>query len=144
MRPQQIGGLHALALQTRANGVGVQVMPAGYGDGDLVISDGVTKGRGTVHRREEVAPASRDSFESITYFGAEQKERAARDVAAMRYVLSGSGLQPVYAKTSETVRRRDGFVSLDARVLNAEMSAQAIMRTLRELDGEVGALEVAK
>lgn len=149
---------NVLSLVTHSTGVAVHIRPAGYADADMVVSDGSLNGGGAVLRAGEVAPSSREFKTDIVYLNP-QDELAAYDelggqkLVSFRYKklkrkkLVRDSSKPIkrgmlYEEAPESVRRPGGFLSLDARLSNAELALKELMRRLDKVKAEARQEEV--
>lgn len=129
------------SIHTRRNGSTLQIRPVGFSDADLVVSDGMKTGGGMALRRHEVVPADNDELMDVSYLDGNAAERAYGEEKGIRHVVSaGGGLRPVFDSVPQGMRRSEGFISLDARITEAELAAQELIRRLEKAEVEASAL----
>jgi hypothetical protein len=128
------GSKTMMAVQSGAPGPSrVHIRPVGAAVVDLEISNGVTAGGGRLHRRREVSPASEQIMSHARVLSRAEEAAGAHDLRTLKYAAGQSGPQPVYENIPASIRRSDGFVSVDARVTNAELAMKELSRRISRL-----------
>ncbi len=126
-----------LSLQNDLKATEVQILPAGDGGADLVVSDGKSNGGGTLHRRRELVPAGKESIADVVYLGEAEELKAFLAADRLRY---SSARQLSFDTAPAGVQRSGGFISLDGRVMNAELAAKELIRRVEQLEASVDRL----
>jgi len=141
----------ALILETDQD---VHVHPPGGGtaDADLEVSDGSTVGAGVIHASTIAAHSSRKIKSHISYLGNMELQQAYYDVkmlkpARFRYkrlnkitgkyeidrtISMGRGL--IFEDAPTSIRTAREAISLNARILNLEMTVQILMKKIEILE----------
>lgn len=142
--------LRVLSLETStkaAGGGAFHVLPVGRAEVELAVSNGSSYGGGTILRAAEATHSSRALKTDIRDLEPAEIERAPREATSLRHVRfrykGGPGPMRrglIYEEASESVRGPGKTVSVDARVLNAELAAQELARELEALDAELDGL----
>ena len=158
--PATIAANTVLSLQamTSASGGSFHVCPAGTPDVELVVSNGVTTGGGTIRRLEAQTPSSQAFKSDIHYLGEKEQEKAWKDVARLkpaqfRYkvrrkdgALADDPTQPllkgyIYEDVPESIRGQHNDILFDQRLANVELALKAAMNRLAKLQKRLKTLQ---
>ncbi|MBI3298120.1 MAG: M23 family metallopeptidase [Elusimicrobia bacterium] len=152
-----LGNQPVLSLEgstiTSANAL-VHIRPAGIADKELVVSNGIGMGEGNVLRWERWTPSSIAIKKDISRLGRADEEKAWADIAALkpsvyrrkRTAEDGSLVADhtgplergyIFEETPESIRAGPGAVSIDERLINAELALKAAMRRIEELKARI-------
>ncbi len=152
-----VGNLGVLSLVTTSTSASVHVMPIGTPQFEMVISNGVTTGAGTLHRASEASVSSRELKSEISYLGLEEELKAYQEVAGLKHArfrykvlrkgrLERDRHQPmrrglIYEDAPESIKGRGRSLVVDERVNNAELAMKELMRRLEAAQAEAARLE---
>ncbi|MBI3298121.1 MAG: hypothetical protein HYZ75_08155 [Elusimicrobia bacterium] len=143
-----IGTREVLVLLTHSTGTTAHVLPpAGAAIStytlQLIVSNGSGVGGGTMRRKSEGTVSSALIKDGIRSLGPEAERQAYEDVRALRHVgfryKAGKGRKQrglLFEEAPATVRTPEKSVSVDRRLLNAELAARGLLRELAELEKE--------
>ena len=130
----QASGAPLMSLQSESDGVTrMHIRPAGIARADLEVSDGARTGGGRLHRRREVSPADEALMSGASSLSRADEVKAAHALRAMRYAAGVRTPSLVYDSAPTSVQRSDGFVSVDARVTNAELAMKELSHRIAQL-----------
>lgn len=146
-----IGSRQALALLSHSTGVAIHVLPPAGAimstyTVQLIISDGSSVGAGTMRRKSEGSVSSAAIKEAVHPLIQSDEQAAYIDVKELKHVWfrykgSKATHRGLLAEESPlSVRGEGGTISIDRRVLNAEMAARELLRMLDEEQAEVQGL----
>ena len=155
------GSLPALSLVASSTRAVTHVMPAATTPNhDLVVSDGSTPGGGTIRRAAESTHSSRELKAEISYLGDGDRAAAYEAARALRHARfrykalrhgewKRDSSQPerrglIYEDAPASLRGPGESVSLDARLVQAELAAQELMRRLEDGRARAQALEARR
>lgn len=145
-----IGSMPALSLVTASTGAAVHVRPAtGTVTLELVVSDGATLGAGAVHRAVEATHSARSLKADIRYLDDSAAKVALAELATLKPVrfryrgqaAARRGL--LFEEAPISIRGPGGLLSVDQRVLNAELAFKGLAAELEATRGELQSLEGA-
>ncbi|MBI3548638.1 MAG: hypothetical protein HY078_06245 [Elusimicrobia bacterium] len=145
-----VGGLRVMSLVALSTGASVHVMPIGTPLYQMVISNGVTNGAGTLHRMSEGTVSSRALKSDIAYLGLDEETKAYEEVSALKHAafrykswrngkLVRDRRQPVrrgliYEDAPESIRSPGKTLVVDERVVNLELTVKELIRRLEAAD----------
>ena len=142
----------SLVTISSASGASVHVRPIGDPVVELVVSNGLITGGGTIHVASSVSPSSRRFKTDISYLSDDERLRAYDDVKGLKPVsfrymkMKGNGFTRdrhaalhrglLYEEAPESVRGPGDSVNMDQRLLESEMAFQELARRLESLEKE--------
>lgn len=143
-----VGAARVLSLVTTSTAAFVHVSPVGEPFYEFVISNGVTTGGGVLHRALEGTHSSRALKQDIRYLEEADHRQAYEDVRGLKHVqfrykinrgrgLARDGKQPLhrgllFEEAPAGIRGLGATISVDDRLVNAEMAAQELLLRLSE------------
>ncbi|MBI5595721.1 MAG: hypothetical protein HY928_06480 [Elusimicrobia bacterium] len=139
----QVARRKVLELLTHSTGVTAHVMPPPSGEFSvqLVVSNGSTLGGGTIHAAGEGPVSSALRKADIVHLEEAAELQAYDEVGALRHVsyrykgAKGRLLRGLlYEEAPASVQYPGGAVSVDRRLLNAELAAKELLRRLDALE----------
>jgi hypothetical protein len=153
--------LLALQASTITSSGSMHILPIGPPDAELVVSNGVTTGGGTMQRLQVLTPSSKRFKSDITYLKGKDEDRALAETAALKHVrfryrstakdgsLYDDPVQPVrvgliYEDAPEGIRGQGPVLADNERLANVELALKAAMRKLDALEKRYQALKARK
>lgn len=134
----------------------MHVDPVGVPDAELVVSNGLSTGGGTIIRAAAGPHSSRSLKEDIVYFDDTQRRQAYEDVKSLKHATyqyrSLKSGQPagsvrrglIYEDAPESIHGFGKTIVLDYRVLNLEMALQETDKRIVSLENKIAELEKKK
>ncbi|MBI3548639.1 MAG: hypothetical protein HY078_06250 [Elusimicrobia bacterium] len=167
LTPTTLGDLRALSLEAVPYGstASFHVMAVSTPTAELVVSDGLSMGGGTLEYGSSAVHSSRALKGDIAYFSPQEIQKALDEVRELRHarfrykraaqtpqgrtVLMRDESRPVmrgliYEEAPESIRGPNNVIVLDSRVLNLEMALQAAHQKIADLETKILALESRK
>lgn len=155
--PSALGSLPVMSLQAvpaASTAAAVHIRPVGTPQYDLVVSDGLTTGGGSVMAANVSAHSRRALKSDITYLEDAAERRAYEEVKALkharfRYKASGPngpmvrGL--IYEDAPESIRSAPGkSIIVENRLANMELALKAANKRVAALEAKISELEKGK
>ncbi|TBR18755.1 hypothetical protein EPO15_14975 [bacterium] len=147
-----VGTKEVMTLLTHSTGTTVHVVPPpglalSTNTVQLIVSNGTTVGAGTMMRGSEGTASSALIKEGIQPLEAQAEETAYQEVAGLKHVrfrYKGSKGQAqrglLYEEAPESIRAPGKALSMDRRLLNAEMAAKELLRRLSAGEADAAVL----
>lgn len=152
-QPTTIGTLQVMSLQASpaTSTASVHIMPVGTPIYELVVSNGITTGGGSVMAASVAMHSSRASKTILAELGAKDEAQAYADVkslkpASFRYKGSPANSAPVqgliYEDSPDSVKDSRGqSIIVEARIANMEMALQTANQRIKDLEVKIAAAE---
>lgn len=143
-----VGTKEVLGLLTHSTGATVHVLPppgamVSTHTVQLLVSNGTTVGAGTMMRATEGTASSALIKEAIQPLGLQAEEQAYEEVASLRHIrfqYKGAKGQKqrglVFEEAPASIQTPGKALSMDRRLLNAEMAAKELLRRLSAGEAE--------
>lgn len=152
--PTALGDVNVLSLQAvprASTAASVHISPVGTPAYELVVSNGLTTGGGTVMAASVSAHSRRELKSDISYFDAAAERRAYDEVKALRHAYfrykAGGVDGPlvrglIYENAPESIRSTPGkSIIAENRLANLEMALKIANRTILTLEAQITAME---
>lgn len=151
--PTTLGSLAAMSLEAlpaSSTSSSVHIRPVGTPVYELVVSNGLTTGGGTV-MAASVGTHSRRALKSdIAYLDQTAERRAYEDVLALKHARFRYKNEPrspllrglIYEDAPESIRSERGkSVVFENRLANMEMALKAVNRRIADLEAKIASME---
>lgn len=155
--PTALGDLAVMSLQAvpaASTAASVHIRPVGDPAYELVVSDGLTTGGGTVMAASVSAHSLRELKSDISYLDEAAERRAYDEVKALRharfrYKAGGPNASLVrgliYEDAPESIRSAPGkSLVVENRIANMELALKASRKRIAVLEGKISELEKEK
>jgi hypothetical protein len=155
--PTALGNLEVLSLQAvprASTAASVHIMPVGTPAYELVVSNGLTTGGGTVMAANVAAHSRRALKSDISYLDEAAERRAYDEVKALRHARfrykAGGPTAPlvrglIYEDAPESIRSAPGkSIVVENRLVNMELALKAARKRIAALEAKISDMEKGK